>query len=687
MTCSQVCVVTVVAAVVAGTAGAGAGGLMSPAFRPPAVPLVTVDPYTSCWSMGDELSAGWPRHWTGAVHAMLGLVRVDGQVYRWMGDDRKSSRRARQISLDVRATQTEYRFLAGGAELTVTFTSPLLPDDLDVLSRPASYVTMAVRSADGSPHAVDLYFDATAEWAVHQPGQAVVWSRAKTPGLQTMRIGTKTQPILARKGDNVRIDWGYLYVSAPDAAKARTAIASDAVARGAFLAGKDLPAKDDTAMPRACNKDWPVMAVAMPLGRVGAQTIERHVIVAYDDITSIVYFNKRLKAWWRRGKDATPEKMLVQAEQDYSSLRKRCDAFDRGLAVRTRKAGGQEYADLCQLVYRQAVAAHKLVDRGDGTPLFFSKECFSNGSIGTVDVTYPSAPMFLIYNPTLLKGMMEPIFDYVKSGNWSKPFAPHDVGTYPIANGQTYPRDMPVEECGNMIVLAGAIAAVEGKADYAKKHWKALTTWAEYLKAKGFDPDTQLCTDDFAGHLAHNANLSVKAIVALACYAKMADMLGEKASAQAYRGVAEEYVAKWTQAAADGDHYSLTFDKKGTWSQKYNLVWDKVLDLGLFPPEVARKEVRHYLKVQNRFGLPLDSRAEYTKSDWILWSATLAESRADFRRLMLGVWRFASETPTRVPCSDWHWSHSGKVRGFRARSVVGGYYMKMLADELAGRRK
>ncbi|HOD82165.1 MAG: hypothetical protein BWX88_02496 [Planctomycetes bacterium ADurb.Bin126] len=650
-------------------------------LRPPAVPLVTHDPYFSCWSTTNELFGGWPRHWTGAIQALCGMVRVDGRCMRFMGGWDKLADTVRQTSVTVNATQTIYVFDAGGVELTVTFTSPLLMDDLDVMSRPASYIRFDVRSSDSKAHEVCLYLDASGEWAVNTPDQNVTWGRADVEGLNVLRMGSSDQKVLSRAGDNLRIEWGQFYLAAPKA-DSQAVIAADTDARGRFVANSSIPSDDDAAKPRPVRDHWPVLALRMDLGKVEQAPVSRHVLIAYDDVLAIQYFKKNLPAWWRRGPDASAEKMLAAAEKDYPALFDRCAAFDKKLSAELKAAGGDAYERVCSLAYRQAVAAHKLAAGPEGQPLFFSKENFSNGCIMTVDVTYPSAPLFLACNPTLLKGMMDGIFHYVESGRWTKPFAPHDLGTYPLANGQVYGGDMPVEECGNMLILAAAIARVEGNADYAKAHWKALTQWASYLKDKGFDPENQLCTDDFAGHLAHNTNLSIKAIVALGGYGMLAGMLGQKDAQQEYTALARELAGRWAREAADGDHYSLTFDRKGTWSQKYNLVWDKVLGLNLFDPAIARKEVAHYLKVQAPFGLPLDSREKYTKSDWILWSATLADSREDFARLVAPVYKYLHESPSRVPASDWHWTHDGKVRGFRARSVVGGYYMKLLAEKL-----
>ena len=360
----------------------------------------------------------------------------------------------------------------------------------------------------------------------------------------------------------------------------------------------------------------------------------------------------------------------------------RCAAFNDDLISDAKAAGGEKYAELCALVYRQAISAHKLCVGKDGDLLFPSKENHSNGSIGTVDLSYPSSPLFLYYNPELCKGLINHIFYYSESGRWTKPFAAHDIGTYPIGNGQTYGGDMPIEESGNMLILCAALAEVEGNADYADRHWQTLTTWADYLVDNGLDPENQLCTDDFAGHFTHNANLSIKAVMGIASYAKLAEMLGKSEEASRYMKTAREMALEWKTMAHDGDHYKLTFDKPDTWSQKYNLVWDKVLGFNIFDPEIARTEIAYYLTKQNEYGLPLDSRETYTKSDWIMWSACMAEDRADFNALTDPIWKYANETESRVPLSDWHETVTGRMINFKARSVVGGYYMKMLADRL-----
>ena len=652
-------------------------------LRLPSVPLITHDPYLSVWSPGDTLNTSWPSHWTNVPNAMCALVRVDGKTYNLMGLPRTVDLvPATQKAIRVTATRTQYVFDAGGVDVTLTFTSPLLLDDVEVLSRPASYIEFSAVAADGKAHNVQLYFDATAEWAVHSVKQAVAWQTLAGDGsADILAIGTTEQKILGRKGDNVRIDWGQFLLASPKAQNAARYLGDVDAARLQFTRSGKVPASEPS-VPRAVGQRWPGLAFQFDLGALTTTPADRLLVLAYDDQYSVQYFKQNLRPWWNRYGQFTGKHLISFALADHAKLAAKCVETDTRIATDALKAGGRRYADLCIAVYRQAIAANKAVAGPRGELLFFSKENFSNGSIGTIDITYPSFPLFALYSPKLARGMLDFIFEYVESGRFTQPFAPHDIGTYPLANGQTYGRPMPVEESANMLVLASLVSRLEGKPDYIQAHRATLIRWADYLVKNGFDPANQLCTDDFAGHFARNANLSLKAIVGLGAFAAELKKSGDPAAAR-YRKAAEDMAKRWPDLARDGDHYVLAFGKPGSWSLKYNIVWDKILGLGLFAPDVMKSEYASYLTRQNPYGIPLDNRQKYTKSDWILWTATLAETQADFDALVNPVWKYVNETSSRVPISDWHWTDSGKQRGFQARSVVGGYSLKILADKLA----
>jgi len=654
-------------------------------FVPPATPLVACDPYFSIWSPADNLTDEDTTHWTGKPHRLTSMIRIDGKPYRIMGTTPGQVPAMKQTSLTVLPTRTIYTFEAAGIALTLTFMTPALPDDIDILSRPVTYLTYESRSTDGKPHEVQVYLDASGELTVNMPNQQVVWSSEEMGDLAASKIGSKDQPILAKRGDDIRIDWGYLYVAAPKSAVSARAFAGRGTVQNAFAMSRMGSDMESPAAP--ANADGICAAVALQTDSVSDKPVSRWLILAYDDLYSIQYMKKNLRPYWRRnGWEATD--LLQAAAKDYESLKKRCTAFDEELMADLTKAGGEKYAKLAALAYRQCFAAGKFVADDNGQPISFCKENHSNGCIGTSDVFYPMAPQFLLFGPSVAKSFLVPFMDYAASDRWKFPFAPHDLGTYPHANGQRYgggerteENQMPVEESGNLLILMAAVAQMEGNADFAGLYWPQLEKWAEYLKDKGFDPENQLCTDDFAGHLAHNVNLSAKAICGLGSFAKLCEMRGDKAKAAEYSKIAKEFAARWVKEAADGDHFRLTFDKADTWSQKYNLVWDRILGLNLFPAEVAQKEMAHYKRIQNKFGLPLDNRSKYTKLDWILWTATLTQDREDFEALVDPVYRFLNETPDRSPMTDWYFTDSARKRGFTARPVVGGVFLQMLYDK------
>jgi len=647
------------------------------AFRPPSVPLVTSDPFLSIWSDADHLNDTVTRHWTRTPHPLVSLVRIDGQSYRLMGDTPGTVPAFPQTALKVTPTRSIYDFDNSHVHVTLTFMTAALPHDLDILSRPLSYLTWQVRSADGKPHAVSLYDSTSSLLAVNTPDQAVGWKRATAGPLTALRAGTPTQNYFDISGDNARLDWGYAYAAAPTA-QSTSAIGASAALQSSFVATGTLPAHDDTRAPRAANDNEPALAFAFNLGTVGATPVSRHAIVAYDEVYEIKYFGKNLRPYWRRNGD-TAETMLAKAERDYSGLVTRCTEFDRTLTADLTQVGGAKYAQMTALSYRQALAGCGLAADANGQPLLFTKENTSNGDIGTVDIIFPMDPMLLMLSPNLAKATMVPIFSYAASSRWKFPNSPHDLGTYPVARGtDDGGEQMPVEESGNMLILADAIAHQEGNPSFASQWWPQLTQWAQYLKQYGNDPGDQLCTDDFMGHLAHNANLSVKAIVALAAYGDLCRRRGDISGANRYQTLARGYAKHWMQVANDGDHYRLAFDKPGTWSQKYNLIWDSILNLHVFPASVAATEVAYYKTRLDKYGLPLDNRTKLTKTDWTLWSASMATSQADFEALIAPLDVYLNQTTDRIPFADGYRTDDLGSDLFHARPVIGGVFVRAL---------
>jgi Domain of unknown function (DUF4965)/Domain of unknown function (DUF5127)/Domain of unknown function (DUF1793)/Domain of unknown function (DUF4964) len=663
---------------------------MSPQVRrAPAIPLVVMDPYTSVWCCADRLTDDWTRHWTGSKMSLYGVIRVDGVAYRFLGGDEWLAQAAEQISVTVDATCTTALLRCGPVELTLEFLTPLLLDDLDLMARPVTYVTTTARSLDGRRHDIQIYWDMTGEWAVNLPHERVFWGRFDTEHLAVRTFRSEHQPVLAKAGDDLRIDWGTAML-AGDRTRVTTLVGDIDMARDTFVATGVASDKGLRAAPRkVAYHSEAVIALTFDLSVGQGASRSETILVGYDDEWSIVLFGEKLRPWWRRsGMDAAG--LLELAWRERAAVGARARAFDETLKAKARAISGDDYASLVSLAWRHAIAAHKLAAGQDGRPLFFSKENFSNGCIATVDVTYPSAPLFLAFNPALLRAMLDPYFDYCAGPDWPFDFAAHDLGTYPIANGQTYrgfhldktlpiiETQMPVEECGNMLILVGALAKAEGHAEYARQHWALLTQWADYLIGVGHDPGPQLCTDDFSGVLGHNVNLSAKATMGLACYARLAEAIGETDAAHRYRKVAEDFAARLIAGSRDGQGTRLAFDQPGSWSLKYNMVWDRLLGLDVFPREELAREVAFYPSKAELYGVPLDNRGALTKPEWMLWAASLVEDKAVFNDFVERICRYGDETRNRVPLADLYFTESGRQMGFQARSVLGGFFIGFL---------
>ncbi len=643
-------------------------------LRAPSMPLITVDPYFSVWSPADKLTDAVTEHWTGKPNTIVGTAEIDGTVYRFLGKlhDGDTAPAMKQLSADCNALSTTYVFAAAGVKLTAVFTTPLLLDDLDIMTRPVSYMHITAASTDGNVHNLKIKVCVSEEICLNYRGQDEVTAELlENDRILSAKMGSVSQPVLEKDGDDIRIDWGYFYLSVP---AQYGAVSTDVIE---VPIDEKMPHGDKSAMTFVC---------AEAVLSTEAQNTALFTF-AYDDIKSIRYFEDDLVSYWNRdGK--TILTAIAESYADYAAVKEKCDVFSDRMFLDAVRAGGEKYAEILEIAYRQSIAAHKAVVTNEGELLFISKECFSNGCAATVDVSYPSIPLFLLYNPELVRAMMRPIFRFARSDAWEFDFAPHDAGRYPFVTGQRYglrdgkllfEKQMPVEECGNMLVMAVNTVIADGNLDFIRENMDLLEMWVKYLEENGRDPENQLCTDDFAGHLAHNCNLSLKAIVGIAGLGIIYGKLGDEAKKEHYLAEARDMAKDWAIRASNGDgSYRLAFDREDTWSMKYNIVWDKLWGTDIMDKSVIASEFASYKKHVNPYGMPLDNRETYTKSDWLVWTATLAAERADFEEFVAPMWEGYNRSLTRVPLTDWYFTVTAAKRGFQHRSVQGGLFIKLL---------
>jgi len=631
---------------------------MNSKFRPSAYPIITIDPYISIWADSDRPDTSYTKHWTGRNVPVFASVSVGRKQYILFARKNDGSsfvdgrNRFENINVSVSPLSTKYTFENDEVKGSVTFTTPLLLDKPQILSLPVSYVEYDLESKCGEK--VGFNFGISPEICVNAADAKVKLGKNEN----TCFCGNVNQNILGFSGDNVLIDWGYLHIVDKDCKMFCFGGIGTYEAAGK---SEYKPSSDNVFF--GCSRKN-----------------EKGVItVAYDEVKPIEYFGQKLDEYYKKY-FLSFEEMAVCADKDYGKIKALCDKFDEELTSEALKLG-ENYKNIATVAYRQAIAAHKLVCDNDGNLLLLSKECYSNGCIGTLDVTYPSIPLFLKYNPKLVLGMLEPIIRFAKSGSWNFEFAPHDVGQYPKANGQVYGKtehgfdeteQMPVEESGNMLLCVAACAKYcnKGKA-YFEENKALFKKWADYLLGFGYDPGNQLCTDDFAGHLNHNCNLSIKSILALYAY-------GNLSGEQKYCSSAKEFAKKWQTDAKDETASRLAFDKPGTWSLKYNMVWDRILGYNIFSEEAKNNEIELYKSKLNRYGVPLDSRSSQTKLDWLIWSTAITDDKDYFDKVCEAVVRMINETDDRVPMTDRYCTNSAIYYSFRNRSVVGGVFINMI---------
>ena len=615
-------------------------------------------------------------------HNTTGGAYVDMGIYLSVLEE------AEQKSCSVTATSTYYTFKCGGIDLDLVFTTPQVMSDLVLFSTPIAYISYQARPNDGKLHTVRMFLQTSAEMAIRSTSQTTTTRRKTVNGHEYFWAGNKTQNALSQTSD--LIDWGYLYVFNDKAPGHNLKLGKhDDMLREFASKGTVTSSISSRESP---GGTYYSIIYNDSLGIVNSKGKRAFAMFGYDDTFSIQYFNSNRKGYWSNNGRTPITTRFDDLYENYNDIMEKCRNTDRIIYMDGYEVGGAKYGEILASVYRQVNAAHKLFTDTKGNLMFMSRENNSGGFINTLDVTYPSQPLYWIYSPALAKAMITPVFEYSALGKWNYDFPNHDLGHYPQANGNHYgnPADgsgstMPVEQSGNMLTLAAIIATQDGDLDYLRKYLPYMTKWANYLVENGKDPANQLCTDDFMGHSARNTNLAAKAIMGVMSYSEILRMLGDNEGAEAYKAKAQDMASFWKRTAlttSGSRHYLLNFGADGgTWSTKYNLVWDKIWGWDIMK-DVRTTEIGFYTGNKMRsFGLPLDSRGDLCKSDWQMWVMGFADLETQRAKLINTLWKYINETTSRVPVSDNHYSSSGRQAMFQARSVVGGYWMRVFVEQ------
>ncbi|KAJ3759151.1 hypothetical protein EV360DRAFT_82372 [Lentinula raphanica] len=677
-------------------------------FNAPSYPLAVRTPYLSAWHPspggGVALNHAWPEFWTGATLGWAGFVRIDGVAYSFLGDSSVSNfTKASQTSAKFTSTRSIFVLSAGPVDLTVTFLSPIEPDHLVKQSLPFSYLSVSAASNDNSAHDVSIYTDITGEWLSTDHTASINWTTTAADEVITHQSQLQHQTVYTE--DESRILQGSVYYSTrhvsypsrfsislylrltavagyPQADGATFQTGHSTTIRSHFIQHGKLANTRDTNY-RAINNDWPAFGFARALGKVTKESPKYAVFSVghvRDPVVKYIQkgdtFEGRSYYFWSAY--STVHGAIKAFLEDYLSALSRADSLDDTIRSAAEDISS-EYADIVALSMRQTLGATELTISGSpgswntDDVLMFIKEISSDGNINTVDIIMPAWPAFMYLNPKLGKYMLLPLLQYQATGQYPNTWAVHDLGAhYPVANGHNQGSDekMPIEECGNMIIMM--LDYTQRSGDHSLS--KFLTQWADYLVKNTLIPVNQLSTVDFAGPLPNQTNLAIKGIIGIKAMSVISKKyLDDSDAASSYSSTAASYLKKWKTygISSDETHLTLEYGKGSTNVLAFNLAMDKLLGLNFIPDSVNSMQSTYYKNHLEKYGFPIDSRSTYTSAEWMIWtSMTTSDSVRD--SFIKAIHKWLSSGTSDTPFTDRFDDTTGAISFNKNRPVIGG---------------
>ncbi|TGO14176.1 hypothetical protein BTUL_0057g00430 [Botrytis tulipae] len=658
-------------------------------IQPPSYPLAVRNPYLSAWipsSLANNVSSGNAQFWTGQNLIWSVIARVDNVTWNLFGvaSPGSGTRYGTTISAKYTSTHSIFNVTAGSVIFSLDFFSPVSTGNYLRQSLPFSYLTVSAGTTAATD--IQIYSDISGTWT----GQTVSssWTLTKQNTTSAFSIRANSRATYTEASDQAL--WGEaIYSSQPSSTSTLTTESGDRTAvRKVF---------SDTGALSGALGAWStdgVTGISHDLGSVTGTSSVTYA-VGYIREAAVNYLGTPYTGYYRATYPETID-ALEHFFEDYDDALVESHTIDSELSAAATQAAGTNYSDITTLSLRQVYGGIDLVipnatlDTSD--VLAFVKEISSDGNVNTVDVIMPLFPVLYVTNPEYLRLLLEPILQYLASGRWTLPYVIHDIGSaYPNATGHDdgVAEVMPIEETGNLLILALAYQKASNNTAWANKYYTLLNKYASYLPSTSLNITLQLSTNDAAGPLANETNLAIKAAVGLKAFASLAGETYANYSTIGGAHATQIYTDK-LGTDADQTHFVLNYpDNDDSWKIPFNLYPDVLLDLSTFPDAAYTMQENYYPTIRSEGGVALDSRQAWAKSDWNIWTAgtTTGAVRQSF---VDDLWAFISNGKNSWPFSD-RWTvkidgntEEGIEEALRARPTVGGHFA-LLALELGGK--
>ncbi|CAL1707175.1 unnamed protein product [Somion occarium] len=622
---------------------------------PVRIPLAIRSPYYNAWVDSTASGHTWPFFWAGGTLGWQGLIRVDKQVYQWLGFSGLNPPVANLTNTQLTPTQTVISMQAGPMDINATFLSPIETADALKQSIPLSYLSLEAKSRDGVPHSVQVYCDISGEFVTPDTNAILTWSSSTTGSSSFHQIQLQINQSLV--DTNNRAHDLTMVIATQSNPEVSSRIANDTECRGQFSDDGILGGTPPTTSAKMGNP-YPVFSISRDLGNI-TQTSSpmvwaiggfRDPAISFTTSTGKVQQRSPLFASSYSDISSVVDAFVV----DFADAKARADKLDIQILDAASDIS-PTYSSIISFATRQAIGGTELtIGMGSDNKWnmsdvkMFMKDMGMSGRVNPVENVYAAFPFFLYINSTYAGYLLAPLLEYQDSPQYSQPYAARDIGqNYPIATGSNIPHSQGYEQSSNMLIMALAHARASGDGSLISQHYGLLKDWADYLTSFNVTPPDATTVDQ--ERQSNTTNLAIKGIIGIKAMSEISKALNQVEDADRYANFASAFANTWLSVASssDGQHLLASYGNSASWAQIYNSYPDRLLQTGVVDNQTYEAQTKYYQSLlsgtSSQFGLPLDSSTDITNTAWTFFTAATTTDSTVRDSLINPVWTHATK--------------------------------------------